>query len=134
MRCITIKRISETEDGTFGVILDGRVPFALTLEDEWKDNQVGISCIPVGTYTCKRKMFNRGGYETFEITNVLGRTHILLHRGNDEDDTEGCPLIAEKFDKLNNKTAILSSKEGFAEFMERLQDVDEFLLHIIDNT
>lgn len=134
MNCITVKRISETDDGTFGVILDGLIPFALTLEDVWQDNKVGASCIPVGSYVCKRRRYNRGGYNTFEITNVPERTHILFHRGNTEDDTEGCILVAEKFGELDKKTAIQSSREGFKEFMERLQDVDEFLLHIIDNT
>lgn len=134
MKCITVKRISETGDGTFGVILDGLIPFALTLEDVWQDNKVSVSCIPIGSYVCKRRRYNRGGYNTFEITGVPRRTHILFHRGNTEADTEGCILIAEKFGELNNKTAIQSSREGFKEFMERLQDVDEFLLHIIDNT
>lgn len=132
MKCITVKRISQTQHGTFGVILDGLVPFALTLEDEWKDNKVGVSCIPVGTYHCKKKRFNRGGYDTFEITDVPDRTHILFHRGNTEDDTEGCILVAEEFGELNKKTAIQSSRKGFKEFMERLHGVDEFLLHIVN--
>lgn len=134
MHCVTIKRVSETEDGTFGVIFDGTVPFALTLEDEWNDNAVGVSCIPLGSYTCKRRRYNKGGYDTFEVTDVADRTHILFHRGNTEDDTEGCILIAEEFGELNKKTAIKSSGKGFAEFMGRLHGADEFILHIKDYT
>ena len=48
MKTLTIKRIAEIEDGTFGVILDGDTPFAVTLERNWLDNQANVSCIPAG--------------------------------------------------------------------------------------
>ena len=133
MKCFTVKRITETDDGTFGVLLDGKIPFALTLENKWMDNKVGVSCIPVGDYTCNRRWYNKGGYQTFEITDVEGRTHILFHIGNRDENTEGCILVAEEYGKLHGTTAILDSGKGFKEFMERLQDVDEFLLHITNN-
>jgi hypothetical protein len=36
---ITLKRISFREDGTFGVLLAGGRPFAVTLERPWRDNR-----------------------------------------------------------------------------------------------
>ena len=130
MKTLTIKRISEIEDGTFGVILDGKTPFAVTLERNWVDNQKNISCIPVGSYRCVRRLYHKHGYWTFEVMGVPGRTAILIHSGNTEDDSMGCILVGESFGVLKEKTAILSSKEGFKEFMERLKGQDEFLLVI----
>jgi len=130
MKTLTIKRISEIEDGTFGVILDGKTPFAVTLEKNWVDNQKNISCIPAGSYRCVRRLYHKHGYWTFEVMGVPGRTAILIHSGNTEDDSMGCILVGESFGVLKEKTAILSSKEGFKEFMERLKGQDEFLLVI----
>ncbi|MBI5233529.1 MAG: hypothetical protein HY880_04170 [Deltaproteobacteria bacterium] len=125
-----LKRIAENKDGTFGVLLDGDVPFAVTLERQWRENQREISCIPEGSYTCKRVLSPRFG-ETFEITGIIGRTNILFHKGNTSDDTHGCILVAESFATLNNKTSIADSAGGFGEFMARSKGADGFAISII---
>jgi hypothetical protein len=130
MKTLTLKRISEIEDGMFGVLLDGKIPFAVTLERNWFNNQSNVSCIPAGSYRCVRRLYHKHGYWTFEVTGVPGRTSILIHSGNTEDDSMGCVLIGESFGALKSKVAILQSKEGFLEFMERLKGQDEFLLII----
>ena len=129
MKLFTLKRISLILDGTFGVLLDGNIPFALTCEREWLDNKPEISCIPTGIYFCKRVNSPRFG-DTFEVMNVPGRTSILFHSGNTEDDSKGCILVGEEFGSVNGKTAVLSSKRGFAEFLERLKGQNEFNLRI----
>ena len=128
MITLTLKRIAHTRDGTFGVLLDSN-PFALTCEREWLDNKSDVSCIPTGEYICRRVNSLRFG-NTFEVMFVKGRTNILFHSGNTEDDSKGCILVGEEFGEVNGKTAVLSSKKGFAEFLERLKDVDEFILII----
>ena len=132
MKILTLKRLSYTHAGTFGALLDSdEIPFALTLEREWADNMPNISCIPFGIYECKRVISPRFG-ETFEILNVMNRTHILFHKGNVEKDSRGCILIGEKFEKLGNRYAILESRHGFNEFMGKLLNIDLFMLHIKD--
>lgn len=126
---ITIKRVSEIEDGTFGVVLADDVPFALSLERRWLNNKKGESCIPAGQYLCKRVISPRFG-ETFEVTNVLNRTHILFHKGNLDNDSHGCIIIGEEFGILYGKNAILSSRKGFSEFKNRLKKVNNFWLVI----
>ena len=128
-----LKRIASRADGTFGVLLGaGDEPFALTLERPWADNAVGKSCIPAGTYTCKRVLSPKFG-NTFEVTNVEGRSHILFHRGNVDDDTHGCILVGEKFESWADKSvSIQASAEGFKEFLFRLEGVDEFELTITE--
>ena len=130
MKTLTLKRIAEIEDGVFGVMLDGNIPFAVTLERNWLDNKNNISCIPIGSYRCVRRLYHKHGYWTFEVTGVHGRTSILIHSGNTEDDSMGCILIGENFDHLKSKVAILRSKEAFNEFMDRLRGQDEFTLTI----
>lgn len=133
-----IRRVSESEFGTFGVILDEGLPFALTVEPFWQNNAPDISCIPPGKYLCKRIESPRFG-DTFEITNVPGRTHILFHWGNFgsgdksrliESDTKGCVVIGEEFGVLHDIPAVLSSKRGFREFKKRTESLDEFYLTI----
>ena len=126
---LTLVRVGQSDRGTFGVLRNGQVPFVLTLERPWWDNQMGISCIPNGTYICKRVRSPKFG-DTFEVTGVPGRTHILFHRGNSIDDTEGCILIAEEFSGTHDKPMVVSSMRGYSEFMDLLKDEATFQITI----
>jgi len=131
MRAFTLKRVAYTPDGTFGVLFDGDIPFCLTLEREWKDNKKGESCIPIGLYTCRRFQSPKFG-DTFEICDVFGRTYILFHKGNIEDDSHGCVIVGEEYGEYKGKIAVLSSGKAFAEFKRRTAGLDTFTLRIID--
>jgi len=130
-KIIKIKRIEQNDDGIFGVIIDGNIPFALTVERKWINNQPNISCIPAGEYICKRINSPEFG-DTFEVMNVPNRSHILLHKGNIMDDSHGCIIIGEQFESMKNKTAVLASWKGFSEFKERTQGWNFFKLIIIN--
>ena len=135
MKRIDLVRIVENGSGTFGVLVDYDVmrnepfPFALTLELRWRNNIRQGSCIPAGTYTCKRIISPRFG-ETFEIADVPERDNILFHSGNTVNDSSGCVLIAKEYGKLDLFSAILNSKKGFNEFLERTKGFDSFELNI----
>ena len=130
MRLFRILRVSDIEDGTFGVFFaDYDIPFALTLERNWVQNKKEESCIPMGDYICQRIVSPKYG-DVFEVINVPQRTHILVHKGNVEDDSKGCILIGEQFGFLKNKVAITHSGDGFNEFMNRLKGVSQFRLVI----
>jgi len=133
MKGITLKRVTENQDGTFGVLIENLDAFALTLEPEWKDNKQNVSCIPAGTYECERFQSNDFG-ETFRLIGVPERYGILFHWGNVEENTEGCILVGEEYGKLYGKSAVLRSNysdRGFREFMRRLDGHDRFLLTVI---
>ena len=132
MKTMIIRRVSTGPDGTFGVIVYKNIPFALTLEREWKDNRRGISCIPAGNYKCKRVNSPKFG-NTFEVTNVPGRSHILFHKGNLDDDSHGCILVGEKFGNINDSPGIHASLEGYNEFMKKLMGEIGFRLIIVDD-
>lgn len=124
-------RLEQGQDGTFGVMrLDGRV-FCVTLEPPDKGNQADISCIPTGEYVCRRVESPRFG-ETYEITGVPGRTHILLHPGNVTDDTRGCVLLGKHFGKLRGDRAVLNSGRTFDGFMARCSETRTFPLVVED--
>ena len=127
---IDMIRIGQSEAGTFGVLRIGQVPFALTLEQPWRDNETNISCIPPTEYVCRRIHSNKFG-ETFEVQGVERRSHILFHKGNTLDDTHGCILVGEEFAVNQQGVPIIAaSAKGYQEFMAKLTGLDEFTLRI----
>lgn len=128
---VDILRIEQGEEGTFGVLrINGRA-WCVTLEPPDAGNVRDISCIPVGRYRCRRVESRRFG-DTFEITDVPGRSHILLHPGNVVSDTRGCVLLARQFGSLRGDRAVLNSGRTFASFMEYMADVEEFPLVVTE--
>ena len=128
-RKMTLMRVTEIVAGTFGVLLDGEVPYAVTLERRWLQNRTDLSCIPAGEYLCRRVDSPRFG-DTFEVMKVSARTDILFHKGNQAEDTHGCILVAAEFGELNDRAAVLDSRKGFGNFLARLAGVNEFWLEI----
>jgi hypothetical protein len=126
---LILKRIAMNDHGTFGVLIDNHAPIALTLERPWLRNGKDVSCIPEGNYICKRVLSPKFG-DTFEITDVPERTHILFHKGNTMDHTKGCVLVGQRFGSLGERTAVLLSRDGFGALMERLNNTGEFLFRI----
>ena len=122
-------RTADSEYGMFGVLIYKGIPFSLTLENPWINNKPFESCIPIGSYECKRYQSQRFG-NTFKIMNVSGRSGILLHWGNQDSHTKGCILVGEEFGYIGKNPAILSSKRGFKEFLSKVDDVDDFELII----
>jgi len=132
---VNIKLLRLTKSGTiptFGVLLreDG-IPFALALERPWLDNQRSVSCIPAGTYRAIRHKSPRFG-ETFWIQDVPGRSEILFHKGNIDDDSHGCVLVGEQFDPVKGEDGIVASAQGFEQFMALQAGNDEFTIEIKD--
>jgi hypothetical protein len=121
--------------GTFGMMnANGKILF--TLEDEWRDNETSISCVPSGVYPLRRTVYNKHGYSTYEICDVPGRTRILIHPGNTEEHTEGCVLVGtyigilsvnydEELHRPRKKLAVLKSRQAFDLFMEAMNGKQE---------
>jgi len=137
MKTLIIRRLATGTDGTFGVLVHNDIPFALSLEREWADNRPSVgdvpgSCIPADEYLCRRVDSPRFG-NTFEVTDVPNRTHILFHKGNLDDDSRGCILIGEQFGMISGSPGIQASKKGYNEFMSIMKDDDEFRLIVVDD-
>ena len=126
-------RFPEVSQTTFGILFDeNQLPFAATVEREWKDNKKDESCIPLDAYECKRIDSPQFG-NTFEVTNVKGRSHILFHKGNTVYNTKGCIILGKQFGYVARVPGVLYSGIAFSEFMERLKSSETFKL-IIEGT
>jgi hypothetical protein len=138
MKSMELIRVAYTDNATFGVLKHEGIPFALTLERPWRNNENGKSCIPEGVYRVLRcrKSPDYGFKDspqfgnTFQVYQVPKRNLILFHKGNIDDDTRGCILVGEQFEVVKGEAGIAASKQGFEQFLDKLKDVDEFELTI----
>jgi len=121
--------------GTFGMLVVNSLPFCMTLEPPDRENQIGQSSIPSGQYTC-RSYTSEKYPETFEVTNVPGRTAILFHAGNVAEHTKGCILLGEKLGKLRaegeEQLAILNSGATFKKFLRWVNPAKALDLTIVE--
>lgn len=122
-------------DESIGVLSIDGVPRFLTLEPADFDNEPNISCIPAGTYNCRR-VKNRtttGGMkipETFKVEGVSNRDGILFHVGNMSKDTEGCILLGTELGLFGDTVGVFNSKTAFKNFLRALEGVNEFILEV----
>lgn len=123
-------RLTEVSGATLGALLIDGSPICATLEDPWRNNIPCESCIPVGNYEIERVFSSKFG-NCFSVKDVIGRSLIRIHWGNDADDTEGCILLGTNWGKPGQKPSITSSKLAFLRFMEILRDDDKANLEIL---
>ena len=100
-------RLSSQYDDTEGLMYLNNRPECFTLEDEHRTKKVfGETRIPAGTYNIflytggeKHKRYARKFPLIHKgmllLEDVPGFTWILIHRGNDEEDTAGCILVGD---------------------------------------
>ena len=141
MRTINLVTTTFNEDGTYGVLVENRIPLNFrTLERPWKDNAKGISCIPEGRYLVKREVTPKHGL-TWHVCDVPGRDAILIHTGNTELDVEGCILLGIEAGYVSAidpdttdvelQPAVLRSKEAIALFDSMMGRDDQFTLNVV---
>lgn len=129
MKSLALLRITENIWGTPGVLFENPDFMVTTMERGWHNNEPTISCIPPGKYSCKRVNSPHFG-NTFEVTGVAGRDHILFHKGNWQTDSKGCIIVGSGFGLLNAQEAITGSGDGLAHFLDYLKAENEFELTI----
>jgi hypothetical protein len=101
-----------------------------TLELPWRDNQRRISCIPQGTYSCRKRKAAESGsfnYDHVLIQNVPNRSYILFHRVNYVEQLLGCVGVGSKHMDIDGDgdLDIYRSTEAFDIFMELLPETFE---------
>jgi hypothetical protein len=128
---VPLERIVHTPHGTPGWLHlpGGRI---WIFEEEDQNNKSNISCIPPGIYICKRRFYNKGGYDTWEVTGVPGRSLILFHIGNTEEDLAGCLATGfglgalMRIDEEKNvrapKLCVTDSAQAFSVLMRRTRN------------
>jgi len=126
---LQILRTSYQPTQTFGVLFFNNLPFCMTLEPPWKNNEPHISCIPEGTYQARRIISPTFG-ETLEFLKVPCRTEIIFHVGNWAHDTRGCILLGEYTGKLNNIPALLDSTSAMNRFRLKIHNAKKYTISI----
>lgn len=102
-----------------------------SVECPWKNNEPFLSCVPCGFYEVKLVDSPKYGDNTFELQNVLNRTHCLFHVANTAKDVTGC--IGLGVGVYPNLSGVSSSRLAMAKFHEEL-DVETFMLTIRNGT
>lgn len=139
MREIVIHRVTQIEAGTFGLLMvDTTLPICNTLELPWLNNKPFLSCPPLGSWVMNRFQSPKYG-DVFEII-CKGRDKLLLHWGNtvvdnpntekNEKQSDGCVILGEGIDPVNDGYGVTNSKAAFQEFMGRLKGVTQARLTI----
>lgn len=131
MKQLRLVRVSEYAGATMGVLCIDGSPDYVTLEDAWRGNERMVSCIPVGRYIVKPRVSPKFG-NTWQVTGVPERDHILFHAGNTPKDTNGCILLGLQFGKMGGDPAILASRSAFLQFLDKMSDCKEAELIVID--
>lgn len=108
---LEVLRFSSQKDSTNGLLFDvtdgDRKFMAYTLEDEHRDiKMMHETRIPAGTYDITLRTV--GGFHAkysqrfggmhkgmLWVRNVPNFEYILIHAGNDDDDTSGCLLVGD---------------------------------------
>lgn len=130
MKTIFLRRISMSDYGTFGALVCNEIAICVTLELPYNGNQKNISSIPSGHYLCLRDY--EGKYKHFKVLDVPDREAIEFHEGNTIDDLRGCIALGLRYGELNNKPAVLLSRDAFKLFHRLMRDDDKFALIIED--
>lgn len=124
---LILTRYGSTPFGTVGRLVTPSHHTYSTLEPQWKKNQKGISCIPAGSYflglrespivkRTSRNKFTKG----FEVRDVPGRSLIMIHPGNWQENSNGCILVGRDYGAPGGKAGITKSGEAFTELMNML--------------
>lgn len=73
-----------------------------TLELPWKNNERGVSCIPPGVYTIRRREpHGNFPYKHFDILNTTPREGVKIHAGNYCYQIRGCQLVGSALIDIN---------------------------------
>lgn len=129
MEQLTLRRVTYHDQAVQGVLIYKNRAVMLTLEDPWKSNQSMVSCIPSGSYLCKPHNTVKFP-NTWALQDVPGRSSILLHAGNTEDDTHGCVLVGRRFADMNGKPAVAESQAAMDQLRFMTKGWREFQLTI----
>lgn len=120
-----------TDKSTIGeFIMDGLV-FCYTLEDTCRAKGIkiyGATAIPAGRYELKITMSQRFKYDTPILLSVPNFEGVRIHKGNTDEDTEGCILVGMR----HGEDVLYDSKRAFdlllPEMRKRIEDGPLYLM------
>lgn len=152
---ITITRHAYLADCTLGWLQVGDLRLA-TLEEPWRADPDGPggqrrelgereSCVPDGTYDLKPHVSQHYPAGVWFLENVnagvyapgqrpagqkWGRDAVLIHSGNNTEDTEGCILVGKTHVLLGSRHQILESRNALELLRTLLGTTSAHILHV----
>ena len=104
---------------------DGILFTCVTLELPWKDNEMGISCIPKGIYHARKvKATTAIPYEHIYLMDVPHRSGICIHKANYVSQLQGCIAVGQDKADINKDGQLDVTKSGatFSKLMAIVPD------------
>lgn len=141
---ITLNRISDNGISTIGELKLNSLNL-VTIEDTYRDKKIkDITRIPAGTYRIVLRKYG-GHHERYsekfpfhkgmlQLANVPGYDDILIHIGNDAEDTSGCIIVATK---VVNADFVKQSTDAYTllykEVIKEIEAGEDVYIKITDN-
>jgi hypothetical protein len=115
------------ENATIGVWTYGGEQL-FSIERPWRNNRPNESCIPEMQYIMERRDSPRFGPNMWQVADVPGRTHILVHVANYPSNVLGC--IGLGLSVLGDLGGVGSSRAAIKRFYDWSDGVEELKLTI----
>lgn len=137
---ITLERFCYAPaQGVFGRLTVGAFT-CFTVEREWRDNQVNISCLPEATYRLEPFESPRFG-STFVLTHdVLGVTRqqlphsrrwtCIIHPGNTGEHVRGCIAPGDSLTAFNHAWGVKNSYATYSALLAAIKTGGEQFIEI----
>lgn len=96
---LSVKRFKAYDLSIIGTLSVNGTQICYTLEEAWRDNKKGHSCVGLGNYTAfLRYNSSKSKREwCFQLHDANGRSAIQIHIGNQPSHTEGCILVGNSY-------------------------------------
>ena len=128
---LTLVRDTINEDNTIGSLYANGEFVGYTLEDALRPFKIkGKTAIPFGFYKVVLSKSTRFGRVMLEILDVRGFSGIRIHGGNDEFDTDGCPLLGTH----RSETSIWNCSKVNRDLIELVDDYDECFISVVHDS
>jgi len=103
------------------------------LEDEINEKVDKQSAIPRGSYKVIINKSTRFKRDMPLLLNVPGFSGVRIHKGNTEEDTEGCILVGEYVS--DDMKSVVNSKKAFdkvfAKMVEAVKNGEEMVIEVV---
>lgn len=131
----TLERQYYNSYGVFGLLLDESGKLAgVTLEHAFPQVDGSYSAaVPLGTYTCRKLLSPKFGFNVFMLDAVPGHSYIEIHPGNFNCDSDGCILLGNTIAYGDHgEWMITQSRDTISKFMSSLEGEDSIVLVVKD--
>lgn len=119
---IDLCRFGRSDIATFGALMIKGVPFCLTIELPWRNNESQKGCIFPGTYYAEPESHPKF-LKCFRLKDhngsglLHGRSGILIHAANLASELQGCIAPGSSFDLVNGSPGVINSRKALEELV-----------------